>query len=756
MGSSRFCSRAVLGLAVLFSALHAQDASARSKFSKRGVNPECKITEVSRSGSGEEVTARVKVVFSEPVRNFRMRDLMVRGAEVNEFASEKGERLPSSTFWVRIDPHFPRGESIGISTITVRSRVATGQRSKSSNESCGPVSFRFNKRPTRRDPEPTDTATPTPTLSPIATESPTPLPTATATTEPTIPDPRTVPDAPEYTATSSPTPSPLRTPGNTSTPTRTPAVTATATRTPVTGTPTSTPTATPQGSAPSGDSCSATVTAPASQLPIFPDAEGFGTKTVAGSGRHSLQPCTKIFRVTNLKDSGAGSLRDCVEAAGPRTCIFEVAGMIWATKELRVRNPFLTIAGQTAPAPGIAIRGSGLSVEANDVLIQHLRMRTGDDPRAACCKLGTCGSLEAQLCTQDPGSRDGIKAWAYAGAINNIVFDHVSISWALDEGFSLVPDKGDVSNLTFSNSIIGAGLDMSIHPEASLVSDPGHSKGVLVSGAQAVKNFSFHKNLLAHNADRNIRISTPVTMEYINNVVYGWGRGRAAGRTIELANKGAVHMIDLVGNMYVPSLDTFCPTTEYLPERCFESGADGIDTPAERLNMHYIIRVGAGLAHGLTRSSRYFIRDNFGPTRQSAADDEWLAADRTFYTSSTSGTLIYPENRAAAPVAGSDTVTAMQAADAYNFVLARAGARPLNRDSVDLNLVADVTNRTGRIINCVADDGSARCAKNAGGWPYYEPVTRALTPPAEPNGDSDSDGYTNLEEWLFSYSQELE
>ena len=321
--------------------------------------------------------------------------------------------------------------------------------------------------------------------------------------------------------------------------------------------PSSSPPPTPSPSPSPAQTCQRQFSLSTSQLAIFPGAEGYGTKTYAGSGRNLATPCTAIYRVTNLNDSGSGSLRDCIDGSGPRTCIFEVGGLIWATKELRVTNPYLTIAGQTAPSPGVVIRGSGISVEASDVLVQHIRFRVGDDPRASCCSSNSCSAQQAPFCTQDPGSRDGARIWARSGDVRRVVFDHVSISWALDEGVSIVPDQGDIEEVTFSNSIIGSGLDESIHPQASNPNDLGHSKAVLTSGNREVKKLSFHKNLLAHNADRNIRISTPITMEYVNNVIYDWGRGGAAGRTMELTNSdSAKHIIDIVGNLYVPGLDT--------------------------------------------------------------------------------------------------------------------------------------------------------------------------------------------------------
>lgn len=123
----------------------------------------------------------------------------------------------------------------------------------------------------------------------------------------------------------------------------------------------------------------------ADALPVLPNAAGFGVETPAGRGG-------KVYKVTNLKDSGEGSLRACVNASGPRVCIFEVSGTIRMGGDLSIKNPNITIAGQTAPSPGILLRGGALRISTSDVLVQHLRVRPGDDPEG-----------------QNPENRDALK-----------------------------------------------------------------------------------------------------------------------------------------------------------------------------------------------------------------------------------------------------------------------------------------------------------------------------------------------------------
>src|SRR5689334_14961966 len=107
-------------------------------------------------------------------------------------------------------------------------------------------------------------------------------------------------------------------------------------------------------------------------IPVIPGGAGFGMDTKAGRGG-------AVYKVTNLNADGSGSLKACVDKTGPRTCVFEVSGAIKLTADLKIRNGQLRIAGQTAPSPGIMIRGAGIAIYGSDVLVQHLRVRPGDD-----------------------------------------------------------------------------------------------------------------------------------------------------------------------------------------------------------------------------------------------------------------------------------------------------------------------------------------------------------------------------------------
>src|SRR5262249_30170195 len=142
----------------------------------------------------------------------------------------------------------------------------------------------------------------------------------------------------------------------------------------------------------------------ATKIPAFPGAEGAGAFTPGGRGG-------KVFVVKNLNDNGPGSLREAVEAKGPRTVVFGVAGIITLETPLAINNPFITIAGQTAPGDGVCIRGQTTEINTHDVIIRYLRFRRGNLKK-----------------------RDDALG---GNPIGNIIIDHVSASWGLDENLSL-------------------------------------------------------------------------------------------------------------------------------------------------------------------------------------------------------------------------------------------------------------------------------------------------------------------------------
>ncbi|MDB6073284.1 MAG: pectate lyase, partial [Verrucomicrobiaceae bacterium] len=260
-------------------------------------------------------------------------------------------------------------------------------------------------------------------------------------------------------------------------------------------------------------------------LTAFPGAEGAGKWTVGGRGG-------KILFVTNLKDSGFGSLRAAVEARGRRTVVFRVAGTIWLKSALRVRNPYLTLAGQSAPGEGITVAGNEFHIQASEVIVRYMRFRLGDRVRA-----------DIDAVTVSSGK--------------NIILDHLSASWGVDETLSVTPDARDV---TVQWCLISESLLHSVHSSGG-----AHGKGSLLRGHNGAR-LSFHHNLYAHHADRAPMIAgtkpiakdaVGVWFDFRNNVIYDWGSAKegweAAGAN---RNPEAVAQVNFINNAYLTGPST--------------------------------------------------------------------------------------------------------------------------------------------------------------------------------------------------------
>ncbi len=218
----------------------------------------------------------------------------------------------------------------------------------------------------------------------------------------------------------------------------------------------------------------------------FPGAMGYGAVSQGGRGG-------RIIYVDSLEDSGEGTFRACTEAQGPRVCVFRVAGTVRFTRRPPViSNPYLTIAGQTAPGGGITLAHGGgetgftplLIKNTHDVIVRHIRIRND--------RIG--------------GGRSGEDSITIENS-RNVIIDHVSASWARDE---IVNGFGDNDNITVSWSLLAEGI-------------PSHDKcALLASDPEGPQNFTFYGNLCAHNGDRNPDINfTPGSCaEIVNNVLY--------------------------------------------------------------------------------------------------------------------------------------------------------------------------------------------------------------------------------------------
>jgi pectate lyase len=138
--------------------------------------------------------------------------------------------------------------------------------------------------------------------------------------------------------------------------------------------------------------------------------------------------------VSNLSDSGPGSLRAALEASGARIVVFDVAGTITLTGDLRISDPYVTVAGETAPSPGIVLRNGALKVTTHDVILRQIRLRPGD-------------------LVDTPADVDALTLNGMNDPVFNVVVDHVSMVWGPDIGGLAV--LGNVHDVTVSNSIMG-------------------------------------------------------------------------------------------------------------------------------------------------------------------------------------------------------------------------------------------------------------------------------------------------------------
>jgi hypothetical protein len=463
---------------------------------------------------------------------------------------------------------------------------------------------------------------------------------------------------------------------------------------------------------------------PQAKIPAFPGASGGGMFSFGGRSG-------KIFVVTNLNDSGPGSFRDACEAGGPRVVLFNIAGIIRLKERIRIRAPYITISGATAPGDGVCIAGNTVEVETHDVVIRHLRLRRGET---------WVGERNDSLGGNPTG---------------NIMIDHVSASWGLDENMSMyrhmfdhdtdpsTPDlKLPTVNITIQHSIFSEALN-TFH----------HSFGSTIGGL----NSTFHHNLWACNAGRNPSVGMYGDFTFANNVLFNWRH-----RTVD----GGDHRsrFNIINNDLKPGPVT--PVGDPVSYRLLKPESERSKTVFDHFGKAY---VSGNVVEGNARVTA----------------DNWDGGVQPASRAPVASVLPTIRAEAAHPHA---SFPLQSAAEAFVAVLADSGATRPRRDAIDERVVAMV--RTGKttataspsvaaslanpnfnenlIAELVADiaKGIITHPDQVGGYPKYsgEPYPDAdadglpdfweekhsLNPndPTDASADSDNDGYMNVEEFL--------
>lgn len=364
--------------------------------------------------------------------------------------------------------------------------------------------------------------------------------------------------------------------------------------------------------------------------------EGWAANTIGGRGG-------RIIHVTTLNSTGAGSITEAITASGPRIVVFDVGGVINLNGSLKsIKNPYLTLAGQTAPGKGITLINGGLSISTHDVILQHIKIRTGAAGH-------TAGSWEPD-------------AFSTVGAYN-VIIDHCSFSWAVDENCSASGDrfKGSTPDewrqntshrVTISHNIIAEGLSHATHSKGE------HSKGSLIH--DNTSDIAILNNLYAHNMQRNPLFKGGARGVIVNNFIYDPGTLAMHFGLVDSEWTGyewQTGQITVIGNHMKYGPSTSSSTV--------------------------LFKMGNG-------PCEIYLEDNVSQKKSGVVTNEY------------SGDIL---KKVASKPTWNDNIHILPVADVLQNILSDAGARPWDRDSIDLRILNEVVTGTGKIIDYETEVG---------------------------------------------------
>ena len=478
------------------------------------------------------------------------------------------------------------------------------------------------------------------------------------------------------------------------------------------------------------------------KIPAFPGAEGGGMYTAGGRGG-------KVLVVTNLNDDGPGSFRWACEQGGARIIVFNVSGIIWLKTPIILRAPYVTIAGQTAPGDGVCIAGQSFQVNTHDVIVRHMRFRRGS-------------------------TNVWYREDSFGGnPVGNIMIDHCSCEWGLDENISFYRhmfDMGDgkpsrkepTVNVTIQNTISAKGLDTY-----------NHAFGSTIGG----ENTTFMRNLWADNTGRNPSIGWGGVFNFVNNVIYNWVHRTADGGEFST-------MSNFINNYYKPGPLT--PKDSPVGYRIVKS-----ESRSQKLFPY--AQYGRVYAIGnIMEGNERVTKDNWDGGIQTSDKDGKLNPDE----------LALMKSNEPFPMAH---MTILPSEKTFDYVLENVGATLPTRDIVDERIINEVRTGEAYYVKKLPKDnpygdhwGMRDRSKNEdglfkyrrlpkdsykygiitdprqmGGYPEYkgEPrvdtdgdgmpddweIAAGLNPndPSDANGDCTGDGYTNIEKYINGISTKV-